>query len=653
MAMVLPLNLPRSDFLAQMRALFHLPQWLLKSAPQKAELSLLMQKARLAQRHKNWRAALELWRTSVEKAPGNPTAAAGYTGVLIYVGAVPQARRRAESFVRRWTTDENGPMLLARIAEVQGDLGRAIDEWRRALALVPGTLQPLIRLGSALIAERRFTEAEICVAELKRHHPAKPYAAVLRAQIVQRANGYPEASRLWRQAADKFATNADFLRAYGRALIAAGEYEECLAVARRLRNLDPYGAIRLQGMVLSKRCPYQDQTQFWQAASAELPDNAGMVRSVLDAALRARQFEQAHAAFQRLLDLNQLRASDADYVTGLAQSYFERDQKMALRQTVRDFLGGLREHPGYRAAAVRLHRVILASFPRSTGAAVAVSRNAPRFVRMVRGAQAGNAGEMLERIAALEDRLIKSGASCLFDTDIDAGQCRQFIRTVHQRVKGARAFSLIRLGDGEANALAYEPSYATYFDADAAERENVWWGRTPDTSTRAEVAAGVRAAADGADVWGIPTRDRFLRDVRLDTGRPLATTRSGRGLLTILRMVETMSDTELRRRIFVSAHLPQDLQRWNLYPELFQGIGDALLVSCHAALPNLLLERFGVRVTKHVLTPPGDSIREMQHRSLTDQEMPPQSIYRTLEALGDSMHGRLVLVGAGYSGKII
>ena len=44
---------------------------------------------------------------------------------------------------------------------------------------------------------------------------------------------------------------------------------------------------------------------------------------------------------------------------------------------------------------------------------------------------------------------------------------------------------------------------------------------------------------------------------------------------------------------------------------------------------------------------------EIQHRALSDDELPPRSIDRVLDELGDTPRGRLVLVGAGYAGKII
>jgi hypothetical protein len=46
-------------------------------------------------------------------------------------------------------------------------------------------------------------------------------------------------------------------------------------------------------------------------------------------------------------------------------------------------------------------------------------------------------------------------------------------------------------------------------------------------------------------------------------------------------------------------------------------------------------------------------MREMEHRTLSEEEIPPRSLDRALDELGDWPNGRLVLAGAGYAGKVI
>jgi tetratricopeptide (TPR) repeat protein len=638
-----------------MKSLFRRRPNLLQAATGRAELGFLVQKARLAQRRKDWPSALALWRKCVERAPEDRTAALGYISVLIYGGDIEQAAARAEAFVRQHPKDGNGPMALGRIAEAKGDFARAGDHWRAALELEPGKLQALVRLGAALLAEGRWVEAEACAARLEAHHPAEPHGAILRAQIAQQAQGFAAAAPLWKAAADRFTGDVQFLRAYGRALLTAAAYEECQAVAAQLRRVDPYESLRLRGQVLAKREPYQDHTEFWKMACAELPDNVDFTRKLLNAALWARRLQDAEAGFGRLLAQNQPRGTDGDFVIGLGHAYLESRNKAAVRTTVRAYLKGMRGRLDYRAAALRLHRLILACFPSSRENAVRISRTSSRFVNMVRAARLGSgAADALERIMALEDALTRSGATCLFDTDIDQDSCRAFVDIVRDRLANRRPFSLIRLGDGEANALRYEASFADRFADDAAAREKIWWGRTLAPEARAQLAARVHAAAGRADALGFPTREWLLRDVRLDSGQPLSRTKTGRGLLAIMSELEAaIASGSLPGRILVSAHIPQDLHRWNLYGELLDGAGEVVIVSCHPQMPEAIRHRFGTQVVKHVVVPPGDATLEIQHRHLDDSEVPPASVARALEQLGEWQQGRLVLVGAGYAGKVI
>ncbi len=638
-----------------MRSLFRRRPNLLQAATGRAELGFLLQKARLAQRRKDWPSALALWRKCVEKAPEDRASALGYIGVLIYGGDIEQASARAEAFVRQHPKDENGAMALGRIAEARGDFAGAADHWRAALELEPRKLQALIRLGTALLAEGRLEDAEACAGRLETSHPGEPHAAILRAQIAQQAQGLAAAAPLWKGTADRFSGDVHVLRAYGRALLTAAAYEECETIAVQLRRVDPYESLRLRGQALAKREPYQDHTEFWKSACAELPDNVDFTRKLLNAALWARRLQEAETAFGRLLAQNQLRGSDADFVIGLGHAYLESRNKAAVRATVRAYLKGMRGRLDYRAAALRLHRLILACFPKRRENAVRISRTANRFLKMVRAARLGSgAANALERIMTLEDALTKSGAICLFDTDIDPDSCRAFVRIVRDRLANGQPFSLIRLGDGEANALTYEACFTEHFAEDSAAREKIWWGRTLVPVARAQLAARVHAAAGRADALGFPTREWLLRDVRLDSGRPLSRTKTGRGLLAIMSTLEAANASgSLAGRILVSAHIPQDLHRWNLYEELLDGADEVVVVSCHPHAPDALRSRFGVKAVKHVEVPPGDAALEMQHRHLDDSEVPPASVARALEQLGEWPRGRLVLVGAGYAGKAI
>jgi len=627
---------------------------LLRATISKAEARLLRQRARLAQARKDWPAAVALWRRCREKAP-NQFHNAAYLSALIYTKQIDTAETEAKAHIRSFPGDESGPIALARIAEARGDTDSAVAHWQAALALRPGNRQALIRLGAAFLALKRSDEADQCAAELLARYPREPHGAILQAEVRQQRDGWETAAPLWRAAVEQFPNELYLLRAYGRASVSAGAYQSALAVADQFARLDLGHALRLRGQVLTKQKPFQDHTAFWDTASAQLPDNADITRKLVHAALWARRFEKAEAAFRQMLPRHPLTASDSDFVVGFAHAYLERGENSRARDLLRAYMKAMRGRKDYRKAALRLARFILGSFPKRAATGVAISCKEDRFLRMVQNAELGSgARDPLVKVTAAETAFRHSRATCLFDTDIDAECCRSFVRTVREHLANKRPFSLIRLGDGEANAFQDSTSLAAQLKSDAGEREVVWWGRTLAPDVRAQLANQVREAALDADALGIPTRERFLREVRFNSAAPLSATKSGRGLLSILEALESECRVgRLSDKLLVSAHLPQDLQRWSLYGELLNGAGEVVLVSCHRGLPEAMQKFFEVRVVHQVLVPPGDSMREMEHRALTDDEVPPNLVTRAVAELGEWPRGRLVLVGAGYAGKVI
>src|SRR6185312_15344487 len=85
------------------------------------------------------------------------------------------------------------------------------------------------------------------------------------------------------------------------------------------------------------------------------------------------------------------------------------------------------------------------------------------------------------------------------------------------------------------------------------------------------------------------------------------------------------------------------LEKWNLYDALFDG-ADILAVSCHTKLPP--------PVAQTIVVPP-------RHASLASfgMEMGPKILPDVLDEviaqLPADLAGRLVVVGAGYAGKVI
>ncbi len=583
----------------------------------------LRQNARTAQQQKNWALAESLWRAALQEEPDERGAVVGLAQVLVYNGKLDEADSLARTIVERWPTDENGPTVLARLAEEHGDADAAVRQWRRVLELAPTRSQALIRLGRLMIAAGDFGEAKACADRLAMVAPDNPAALSLLAEMAAAQGDLAEAVRRRKALTEKFPQQMPFWRDYGAALIDAGAYDECEKLIAKLKAGDPQNGIRLEGQLLAARAPELGHSGFWKQAHESFPDNADFLRKYLHAALRDAKRDEARALLDRLFAGTLLRPSDVNFVIGLIN--LENDDAAA-RGLVKSFLKRFRGTSDHRRLVIRLSRLIFALSARGPG-------DAGRRTR----AMLAHAPCDAEARAFL-DRAIARLDGALADTDIRRDQCERFVALVRAKLAAKEPWSFIRIGDAEANALAYAPAIARFARSDADEREIVWWGRTLAEGERAALNARVLAAMQGADALGVPTLERLLRDVRLERRAYLSEGRGGRGLATVMAALE---DGRLRAPLLTSAHLQHDLEKWELYPALFDGL-DVIAVSCHAKLP----------FAQTIPVPP-------RHASLAafGMEMGPKILPEVLDEviaqLPSDLAGRLVVVGAGYAGKVI
>ncbi|HUJ46060.1 MAG TPA: hypothetical protein VLV55_02925 [Rhizomicrobium sp.] len=433
----------------------------------------------------------------------------------------------------------------------------------------------------------------------------------------------------------------------GNEYLAAGRFEDALAIAGDLRTIDLYEAWHLKGRVLGWQHPHDDLTDFWKAASAELPRNAPFVRRHLDAALTARRIDEAEGAMAKLVASGKLQASDADYAIGLANTQLADGNRDAARKAVSDFLSAMRGRKDEEAARLRLSRIQ----QNLEGG----RQTREQLLTSIRSASLPEpAADTLVETIAFEQALEAASRNRLFDTDVSRAQCEEFVNLVREHLRNATPFSFIRLGDGESNALGYPARFADQFDDDASERETIWWGRPLDRVRRKDMGDRVRAAIEQADALGIPTLSRILRDVRLDKPQAFSDTRAGRGLLAVMEALKTPDRFNAAvNGVLTSAHLHQDLERWGLYPQLLSSGDEAVVVSCHPRLPEKLLERFGVRTVHHIVIPPRHHSRGAFAVEASQTGTLADSVDAVIDGLGDWPKGRLVLVGAGYAGKIV
>ena len=596
----------------------------------------LRQSARTAQQQKNWSLAESLWRQSLEAEPGEKAATVGLAQVLVYNGKFDEARALAGAIVANWPTDENGPTLLARLAEEAGDTDEAVRQWQSVLDLNPTHSQALIRFGRLMIEKGEIGEAEACADKLAMVAPDNPAALSLKAEIAVALGDPAAAVGYHRQLTQKFPHEQRFWQDLGAAMIQAGDFEGCESLVARLKTGDKQKALRLEGLMLAARAPDLGHSAFWQAAFAEFPDNSDFLRKTLRATLQDAKAAQALALLEKLFDSDLLRASDANFVIGAVNLM---EGAAPRRQLVRRFLKRFRGTGDYRRLALRLSRIVFGEFARHR-----ISYPSQTKRMLTRADCDAGAKDFLDRGL----RLLK-GHPC--DTDIDRDQCREIVALIRAKLAAREAFSLIRVGDAEANALSYAPDIARFFEGDAAGREKVWWGRTLDAERRAALAVRVREAMRDADMLGVPAMERLLRDVRLERRDYLGAARGGRGLRTVMEALQSGTLAGASATL-ASAHLQHDLEVHGLYGELFAGVEDIVAVSCHPALPDAFRARFGVAFAQHIAVPPRHASLPTFGREMGPKIL-PEVLDEVLSAMPADLAGRMLIAGAGYAGKVI
>jgi hypothetical protein len=428
-------------------------------------------------------------------------------------------------------------------------------------------------------------------------------------------------------------------------------------LARGVAVIDHRRGLYLQGRVMGVARRLADHADFWHMSSLKFPADDAFRRQSIHYALRAGKLDQAEAAVAALIAARRTHASDSNFIIGLAYIYERRVDHDAIRSLVRRFLDSLHGKPDYRIAALRLSRIIDACFVREHTQDLVKERR--RNHRQLAGMLSRTPFQpaprrLLERVLRLEEDLTKRSSVLLLDTDVSREQCRAFVHLVNSKLAANEPFSFVRIGDGEAACLPYEPYLAWLAKGDAIERERIWWGEALTDRQRKRMTRLVFNAIWGADCIGIPTVSRFLRELRLTENDSLDHGLTGRGLRSALYCTEHFSvfrGTAAPVPIFTSCHLHQDMERWDLYPALLDGKRDVALVSCHPGLASLVERRFGVSVSANLVLPPDRVSAPAFASPPADTRRLPDILDEVVGKVKDLPRGHLVLIGAGYLGK--
>jgi hypothetical protein len=400
-----------------------------------------------------------------------------------------------------------------------------------------------------------------------------------------------------------------------------------------------------------------DHTEFWNEAIKRFPDDAEFMRRKVQAALQSGRIADADSALGWLMNARACKAADARFVIGLTHADMRTGDAANIRRRVRSFLASLRGMRDYRIAAVRLSRVIFAHFPARPDGSIRSSALRSRFQTMLAKAPLKREPrKLLDRSASCEAALERMYPHCFFQTDVAPEQRRAFISLVRARVALQQPFSFVRIGDGEAACLPYEPRLAAHAPTDARDRERIWWGEALKPGMSDQTAPRIARAMLDADCIGLPTTARFLRELNLQREDTLETSLTGRGLRCILYCSERLAELRspgLPPPILTSCHLHQDLALWDCYEELLDGVKEIVLVSCHPGLADWIGKRFGSKIAGNVVLPPDKVSAPLLRSRVRETRKLPEILDAVIEEMGDLPRGRLVLVGAGYPGKLL
>lgn len=224
-------------------------------------------------------------------------------------------------------------------------------------------------------------------------------------------------------------------------------------------------------------------------------------------------------------------------------------------------------------------------------------------------------------------------------------QAESLVHMVSDRLRRGRSFSIIRLSDGEGYLFQHANSFFT--DADARNRERHWWGMEIDSELReAVISSGLDTIAN-ADVIGIPSIYRFLRD-HSPKSRSLLASLQGRGLMAVLQGVlqyappgADFGDDKLNIAVFN--------QRRNL-EKIASAAKNIIVVT--GAKSSIVREALAYLGNLHVINIPTHNKTTSNDRFWSADRPLPFVFSEIRDRIqADSAPGTLVLVGAGIAGK--
>lgn len=233
----------------------------------------------------------------------------------------------------------------------------------------------------------------------------------------------------------------------------------------------------------------------------------------------------------------------------------------------------------------------------------------------------------------------------LLDVKRNPDQAHQFLELIKDRLISGEGLSFIRLSDGEGYLFQEFSPYFT--ELDAQNRERHWWGQEVPESLRKELVNRAKSAVRNADVLGIPSIYRFLRD-HSDASVSLGNSVQGRGLLSVLEGIRSLdqgnalyTDDKANLAVFNKIEVLREVA----------GLAKKVIV-VSSGDPKSLRAAFGGCLDLHVIPIPTHNKTQTNDKYTSFEKPLPFVFHEVCDSVSNiAAPGDLVLVGAGVAGK--
>ncbi|MDQ0820502.1 hypothetical protein QFZ79_002793 [Arthrobacter sp. V4I6] len=232
------------------------------------------------------------------------------------------------------------------------------------------------------------------------------------------------------------------------------------------------------------------------------------------------------------------------------------------------------------------------------------------------------------------------------DVERDASQRSEVLDLIRQKLANKDGFSFVRLSDGE--GIIFQEHSRFFTLKDSQNRQRHWWGQEIPSGTLDGLMTDLQESVREADMLGIPSVYRFLRDHSHRT-KSLSQNIQGRGLLSVLHGVRHYDDG---KKLYTD-----DKANIVLFNDLaiirqLSGLANRLVVVSSGSRESVH-EVFGdCPGMLHIPVPTHSKTRSNPKYQHEGRSLPfvYQEIDRHLASVVSP--GDLVLVGAGVAGKV-